>query len=86
MMNTKRLSAASLDLQAFKTLIDTPTEKPALAAAMESGVPIYEAGALAGRLEDGPGRAEMLDEWAEVLMHGAGCFAISGATPDGLNK
>ena len=31
MMNTKRLSAASLDLEAFKTLIDAPSSKPALA-------------------------------------------------------
>ena len=83
MMNTKRLSAASLDLDAFKALIDTPAHKPALASSIESGVPIYDATALAGRLEDGPERAEMLDEWAEVLMNGAGCFAIAGATPDG---
>lgn len=83
MMKTQRLSAASLDLDAFKVLLDTPTEKPALAASLENGVPIYEAGALADRLEEGPRRAAMLDEWADVLLNGAGCFAITGATPEG---
>lgn len=83
MMNTQRLSQASLDVNAFKTVIDTPTHRPALAASVEQGVPIYDAAALADRLENGPGRAEMLDEWAAVLLDGAGCFAIKGATPDG---
>lgn len=83
MMKTQRLSAAALDLDAFKALLDTPTEKPALAASLENGVPIYEAAALADRLEEGPRRAAMLDEWADVLLNGAGCFAITGATPEG---
>lgn len=82
MMTTQRLSPDALDLEAFKALLDTPAIKPPLAASLESGVPVYEAAALSSRLEDGPGRAEMLDEWADVLMNGAGCFAILGATPD----
>ena len=83
MMKTQRLSAASLDLDAFKELINTPYTKPTLAASMESGVPIYDAAALADRLEDGERRGQMLDEWADVLLTGTGCFAITGATPDG---
>ena len=82
-MNTDRLSPANLDLAAFKALIDTEQPKPALADRVERGIPVYEAAALEDRLEDGPGRAEMLDEWADCLMNGAGAFAIAGATPDG---
>lgn len=82
MMNTDRLSPADLDLAAFKALIDTEQPKPMLADRVERGIPVYEAAALADRLDDGPGRAEMLDEWADCLMNGAGAFAIAGATPE----
>ncbi|MAV48193.1 MAG: phytanoyl-CoA dioxygenase [Rhodospirillaceae bacterium] len=82
MMNTRRLSASDLDVDAFRALIDTDQSKPALANRIESGVPIFNAAELINRLEDEPSRAEMLDEWAECLMNGAGAFVIEGATPD----
>ena len=84
MMKTTRLSVENLDLVAFEALINQPVNKPALADRVVNRIPVYDAEALAGRLTDyeGGGRAEMLDEWADVLMNGAGCFAIQRATAD----
>ena len=82
MMNTTRLSTSDLSLSDFEALIRQPVPKPPLADRVVNRIPVYDAEALSGRLTDfeGGGRAAMLDEWADVLLTGAGCFAIQRAT------
>ncbi len=74
----QRLSSSDLNLNLFTDLISTVSDKPALAASLVEGVPVYSAQELANNLES-ESRSQLLDEWAEVLLNGAGVFAITGA-------
>lgn len=78
---TQRLSPSQIDLDAFKTVVESPSPKPKLAAEMHQGIPLYAAADLAAHLGDAR-RAALLDEWADVLLNGAGVFAIKGAAKD----
>ncbi len=78
---TQRLDPQAIDLAAFQALVETPSPAPARAARMPEGVPVYEAADLIDHLHDAR-RANLLDEWAQVLRDGAGAFVVSGATRD----
>ncbi|MEZ7002194.1 phytanoyl-CoA dioxygenase family protein [Streptomyces sp. AD55] len=72
-----RLSARDCDLDAFRALVERPTDPAAhpLAASVEQNVPVYEAAGLRER----PGVA---DELVHALADGPGIVVLRGAFPD----
>ena len=79
---TQRLNPNDLSLDAFRALISAPSACPPRAANMDRGVPIYHSADLAPYLDVPDQRKLLLDEWADVLLRGAGVFAIAGALLD----
>ena len=71
-------------LTAFKILCSRTTTKEDApsASAIEKNVPIYDATALAGILAIPQKRQELMAEWANILMAGAGVLVIKAAQPD----
>lgn len=72
-----RLSAADCDLDAFRELVEQPTDPAAYprAAAVEQHVPVYDA----GQLRDDAGTAA---ELVHALADGPGLVVLKGAFPD----
>ena len=69
------------DIAAFDLLVsETRTETPASAATVESGVPVYDVPALLPKIE-GDQRQSLLQEWASVLLDGAGVLVLKGLAP-----
>ena len=79
---TERVGPATLDLSDFVERIQAAGPPTPRASSVNKGVPVYEAAAIIADLR-GPGRACLLNEWAQLLKDGAGVFAITGAVPDG---
>ena len=72
------------NLNEFKALIDQTTQRDAVpnASDVQKNVPIYDMTSLRGLLEDKAPRREIMSEWAQVLMTGAGVLVLKGAYPD----
>ncbi|MEY4751482.1 MAG: hypothetical protein RIQ60_3696 [Pseudomonadota bacterium] len=56
--------------------------KPALAAELARGVPVYDCAALRARCTDAAARRELQAEWHQVLADGAGVLVLAGAWSD----
>ena len=71
------------EIDEFAALIASETSAGEVprSAAVESGVPIYDASRLLPELT-GAGRRELQAEWAEVLAKGAGVLVIRGMIPE----
>lgn len=66
------------DIAAFDQLVsESHAEIPASAATVESGIPIYDMPSLLPRLQ-GQQRQALLEEWASVLLDGAGVLVLKG--------
>lgn len=52
------------------------------AAQVERDIPLYDCAVLAGKLDDAFERAQLLAEWARVMLDGAGVFVLKGAYGD----
>ncbi|MEM9132605.1 MAG: phytanoyl-CoA dioxygenase family protein [Actinomycetota bacterium] len=75
-----RLRVADVTLAEFRAAVEAPWVEPASAAEVVEGVPVYDGALVAARadIETEAGTA-LAVEWAEVLLSGAGAFAVSGA-------
>ncbi|WP_109480248.1 phytanoyl-CoA dioxygenase family protein [Paraburkholderia sp. C35] len=76
---------ADCSVDDFATLIETSREttpKPRLAAAVAHGIPVYDCDALRPLIADPRQRPELLAEWANVLLDGAGVFVLQRAYDD----
>lgn len=77
-------SAENCDLDAFKALLDRKTDPSAVphASALAHHIPIYDMAALRPALEDPAKRQDLMAEWAQVLMSGAGAIVLKAAYDD----
>ena len=78
------LTPEACDLEAFKRHIareTTPADVP-LAARILNNVPVYEGADIRAAAADARARREMMAEWAEVMLHGAGIIVLAGAFED----
>lgn len=68
----------------FARMLDSasPGVKPRFAAAVRQRIPIYECAGLQGLLTEPAHRAQLLAEWAQVLLDGAGVFVLEAAFGD----
>ena len=69
----------------FATLIETARDarpQPPSAADVQRAIPLYDCDALRPLLLDEAHRAELLAEWADVLLDGAGVFVLKRAYDD----
>ncbi|MPW22276.1 phytanoyl-CoA dioxygenase [Paraburkholderia sp. CNPSo 3157] len=76
---------ADCSVDDFATLIDTSREahaRPRFAAAVEQAIPVYDCDALRPVVADASRRPELLAEWADVLLDGAGVFVLKRAYED----
>ncbi|WP_166417164.1 phytanoyl-CoA dioxygenase family protein [Cochlodiniinecator piscidefendens] len=73
--------ATACDLEEFTTLINQTTDGATvpLADDVQLNVPIYDMARLRGTLEEAETRRSLLQEWAQVLMAGAGVVVLKGA-------
>ena len=73
----------SCDLAAFKALIDQTLSKAdvPLADDIQKNIPIYDMNRLRPMLQ-GDARRMLMQEWAQVMMHGAGVIVLRAAYPD----
>lgn len=74
----RRIDPASACVADLRAAVELPMPRPALAAELRSDVPVYDAAALR-QLIASTGPHALLDEWADVLAHGAGIVVIAGA-------
>lgn len=72
------------DLNEFIELIDRTVHHDVVPYAddVQLNVPIYDMAKLIGPLEHKDSRREIMSEWAQVLMTGAGVLVLKGAYPD----
>ena len=66
----------------FATLIETSRDmraRPRLAAEVTHGIPVYDCNGLRPVVQDAARRPELLAEWADVLLDGAGVFVLQRA-------
>lgn len=84
MHSTGYYSADACDLGEFTKIISQTTDKADVphASAVEKNIPIYDMGTLRPALEDAAQRQNLMAEWAQVLLHGAGIVALKGAYAD----
>jgi ectoine hydroxylase-related dioxygenase (phytanoyl-CoA dioxygenase family) len=84
MHSTGYYSADACDLGEFTEIISQTTDKADVphASAVEKNIPIYDMGTLRPALEDATQRQNLMAEWAQVLLHGAGIVALKGAYAD----
>ncbi|MBW4709076.1 phytanoyl-CoA dioxygenase family protein [Roseobacter sp. YSTF-M11] len=77
-------SADTCDLGAFIAILERETQETDVpsAADIQKNVPVYDASCIETVLEDEPRRRDLMTEWAQVLMSGAGIVAIRGAYSD----
>lgn len=77
-------NADACDLNDFKTLIAQATSNNAVpyACDVQSNIPIYDMAALYPLLNEPLKRTEILGEWAQVLMSGAGVLVMRAAYND----
>ncbi|MFM8311034.1 MAG: phytanoyl-CoA dioxygenase family protein [Ilumatobacteraceae bacterium] len=73
-----RIDPSTVSVDGLRAAVELPMSRPALAADIRSGVPVYDAAALRQHIA-ASGPLALLDEWADVLAHGAGIFVVSGA-------
>ncbi len=74
-------STEHCDLAAFDRLVSQGSaETPQSASAVDHGVPVYEVAALLPTLQ-GSQRQSLLQEWASVLLDGAGVLVLKGLAP-----
>ncbi|MBN3766852.1 phytanoyl-CoA dioxygenase family protein [Burkholderia sp. Ac-20365] len=76
---------ADCSVDEFATLIETAREmsqRPRFAADLKHAVPVYDCDALRPVLADAARRPELLSEWANVLLDGAGVFVLQRAYED----
>jgi ectoine hydroxylase-related dioxygenase (phytanoyl-CoA dioxygenase family) len=74
-------TSGSCDIDDFKQLISretVPADVPH-ASGLQNNIPLYGMAALRPALEDPKTRRELMAEWADVMMHGAGVIALQGA-------
>jgi len=69
------------NLNEFKALIAQSVQRDCVphASDVQNNVPIYDMAELRSALEDTVSRRDILTEWAQVLMSGAGVVALRGA-------
>ncbi len=81
--NTAYFAPETCDLNEFKALIAQTVQRDTVpyASDVQNNVPIYDMSKLRSSLEHPISRQEILSEWAQVLMSGAGVVALLGAYP-----
>jgi ectoine hydroxylase-related dioxygenase (phytanoyl-CoA dioxygenase family) len=72
---------ADYSIDAFRELVGrtTTTDDVPYAASVQRNVPVYDGSGLAAINRDPDARRQLLGEWAWVLAHGPGVFAVNGA-------
>jgi len=72
------------DLNAFRTLIEQTLDPASVphASNIQKNTPIYDMSSLRASLEDKVIRRQLMTEWADVLMSGAGVLVLRGAYAD----
>lgn len=76
---------ADCSVDEFTTLIETArgtSQRPSFADGLQPAVPVYDCDALRPVLADTTRRPELLAEWANVLLDGAGVFVLQRAYED----
>jgi ectoine hydroxylase-related dioxygenase (phytanoyl-CoA dioxygenase family) len=76
---------ADCSVDAFATLIETSRDtraRPRLAADVAQGIPVYDCDRLRPIVQDAARRLDLLAEWADVLLDGAGVFVLQRAYED----
>jgi len=73
-----RLDRSAVSLDDLRAAMALPSPRPAHAADVMLGVPVYDASAVRSHIA-AHGPLTMLDELADVLANGAGIFVINGA-------
>ncbi|MCH2094074.1 MAG: phytanoyl-CoA dioxygenase family protein [Rhodobacteraceae bacterium] len=72
------------NLREFTALIDQQTDTASVprAITVEKNIPVYDMAVLRSALEEDQSRQEIMSEWAQVLLSGAGVIALKGAYAD----
>jgi len=76
---------AGCSVDEFATLIEAARERsqrPRFASGLKHAVPVYDCDTLRPVLADAARRPELLAEWADVLLDGAGVFVLQRAYED----